>query len=780
MENQLMISLSRNKLLKNVEINKIDLRNIRGKLITIGEGEILYREGDHADGIFLVVSGEINLLKKRLLGKSKSFIFSEDDFFGQEEYLEETSRTSTAVALRDSYLIFLSKDEIDILIRQDDKILQNLRETFQEPISEAKTFSTIISDTKEEIKEQKIDFKEEEIKTQEESHEFFQSISDSSRSGDENLVHPLEKIESKIEKTPEENLPFDESLFNEDGIIKAEFEIPTEKTEEQKSKVIEKNAEETAEEKKVEQKPKDDLDDALFAALSGFTATQDEKKEMEISEENLSDQDDQSFYASMEDFEPKIPDEKLNEFKIEEDKIKKSFEEKTQLPEDEKIIEEAQEYINPLKEEIIEEKIETVKQTFEETKGIDLISKDEIKKTDNHEKQTNKLTTDELEMLLRAAELVNSTIKVDEVLQNIVTVAIQITNADRGTLYIVDKEKNELWSLILQANELKEIRLKIGEGLAGYSAKKGEVLNIRDVQNDPRFNNEYDRVSGYVTKSMICFPIKNNQAQVIGVLQLINSKNGFFTERDETFLAALSVHAALALQNAELVEKLLQGERVNSLGKMANFLIQDIKKPILVSKRYAEHLLSKNLQPEISQIVQMLLDQITHIVDLVQTTSSYSEGKTVLRTINASLNNTLADFATRIENFVNNKNCKIINEFDKDVTVRIDMKELYQSYFHIIRNACDAMPEGGTIHISTKREEKKVKILVKDNGIGIPDSIKEKIFDPFVSYGKKDGTGLGLPIAKKIIEAHNGKIEFDSAVGIGTTFIITLPIASIF
>lgn len=747
-----MISLGRNKLLKNVEINKIDLRNIRGKLITIGEGEILYREGDHADGIFLVVSGEINLLKKRLLGKSKSFIFSEDDFFGQEEYLEETSRTSTAVALRDSYLIFLSKDEIDILIRQDDKILQNLRETFQEPISEAKTFSTIISDTKEEIKEQKIDFKEEEIKTQEESHEFFQSISDSSRSGDENLVHPLEKIESKIEKTPEENLPFDESLFNEDGIIKAEFEIPTEKTEEQKSEVIEKNAEETAEEKKVEQKPKDDLDDALFAALSGFTATQDEKKEKEISEENLSDQDDQSFYASMEDFEPKIPDEKLNEFKIEEDKIEKSF----------------------------EEKIETVKQTFEETKGIDLIPKDEIKKTDNHEKQTNKLTTDELEMLLRAAELVNSTIKVDEVLQNIVTVAIQITNADRGTLYIVDKEKNELWSLILQANELKEIRLKIGEGLAGYSAKKGEVLNIRDVQNDPRFNNEYDRVSGYVTKSMICFPIKNNQAQVIGVLQLINSKNGFFTERDETFLAALSVHAALALQNAELVEKLLQGERVNSLGKMANFLIQDIKKPILVSKRYAEHLLSKNLQPEISQIVQMLLDQITHIADLVQTTSSYSEGKTVLRTINASLNNTLADFATRIENFVNNKNCKIINEFDKDVTVRIDMKELYQSYFHIIRNACDAMPEGGTIHISTKREEKKVKILVKDNGIGIPDSIKEKIFDPFVSYGKKDGTGLGLPIAKKIIEAHNGKIEFDSSVGIGTTFIITLPIASIF
>lgn len=779
MENQLLISLSRNKLLKNVEIDKIDLRNIRGKLITIGEGEILYREGDRADGIYLVVSGEINLLKKRLLGKSKSFIFSEDDFLGQEEFIEETSRTSTAVALRDSYLIFLSKEELDVLVRQNENILKNLREIFQEPISEVKTLSSIISYTKEEIKENKKNHEEEKTETQkEEANDFFQSISDSSRSSDENLVQPLEKVEPSIESFNEKKLPFDESLFNEDGIIKAEFEIPLAKTDVPNNEQLNEDVEQAKE----QQKPKDDLDDVLFAALNGFTTTNvDENQNKKVSDEILSNEDDQSFYASLDDFEPKIPDENLNKFKLpEEQKIEKTLDEKINIPEKEEIFEDVQQYIKPIKEEVKEEKNEFIEHTFEEAKEVETALKEEINTTDIIEQEKNKLTTDELEILLRAAELVNSTIKVDEVLQNIVTVAIQLTNADRGTLYIVDKEKNELWSLVLQANELKEIRLKIGEGLAGYSAKKGEVLNIQDVQNDPRFNKEYDRLSGYLTKSMICFPIKNNQSIVIGVLQLINSKHGFFTERDETFLAALSVHAALALQNAELVEKLLHGERVNSLGKMANFLIQDIKKPILVSKRYAEHLLSKNLQPEISQIVQMLLDQITHIADLVQTTSSYSEGKTVLRTINASLNNTLADFASRIENYVVGRSCRIINEFDKDVTVRIDIKELYQAYFHIIRNSCDAMPEGGAIYISTKREDKKVKILFKDNGLGIPDSIKDKIFDPFVSYGKKDGTGLGLSITKKIVEAHNGKIEFESSSGIGTTFIITLPIASIF
>ncbi|MCX7874757.1 MAG: ATP-binding protein [Melioribacteraceae bacterium] len=772
MENQLMISLSRNKLLKNVEINKIDLRNIRGKLITIGEGEILYREGDKADGIYLVVSGEINLLKKRLLGKSKSFIFGENEFFGHEEYLEETSRTSTAVALRDSYLIFLTKNEIDLLIRQNETILLNLREPSEETISESFNLHSIISKTKEEIKVAEnlvVEEKQTDNVEQKSDDDFFQSISDSSRSDISNIVQPLEKIETTQENI-EDDLQFDESLFNEDGIIKAEFEIPDVNINEEDLKKIETKDEnildvktEQPVEKPKEEKTIEDLDDALFAALSGVSKTTDEKKEFEINvDKNIENLEDQNFFASIE--EP------------ESNKQEDSF---IEASEKENILEEeARQFITQTNE--VDEQVEFVEQLDTKKVESDFIPVEEKILQDKSETIKTKLTTDELEVILRAAELLNSTIKVDEVLQNIVTVAMQLTNADRGTLYILDKEKNELWSLVLHANEIKEIRLKIGEGLAGYVAKTGEVLNIKNVQNDPRFNKEYDRASGYVTKSMLCFPIRNNQSQILGVIQLINSKNGYFTERDENFLAALSVHASLALQNAELVERLLQSERVHSLGKMANFLIQDIKKPILVSKRYAEHLLSKNLQPEISQIVQMLLDQITHIADLVQTTSSYSEGKTVLRTINASLNNTLADYASRVENFVIGKSCRVVNEFDKDVTIRIDIKEFYQCYFHIIKNSCDAMPEGGTIYISTKREDKKVKIIFKDNGLGIPDSVKDKIFDPFVSYGKKEGTGLGLSITKKIVEAHNGKIEFESTLGIGTTFVITLPVASIY
>ncbi|MDZ7764229.1 MAG: cyclic nucleotide-binding domain-containing protein [Melioribacteraceae bacterium] len=126
MENQLYIALESNKLFLDIDLTDLDLAEIQGDLQPLKEGEILYREEDSADKIFLVVSGEINLLKKKLLGSTKSFIFGENDFFGYDEIAEETSRTSTAVALRDSYLISLTKDELNMLLDQNHMIKTNL------------------------------------------------------------------------------------------------------------------------------------------------------------------------------------------------------------------------------------------------------------------------------------------------------------------------------------------------------------------------------------------------------------------------------------------------------------------------------------------------------------------------------------------------------------------------------------------------------------------------------------------------------------------------------
>jgi len=791
MENQLLITLSRNKLLKNVDISSINLRGIIGRLVTIGEGEILYREGDPAEEIYLVISGEINVLKKRLLGKTKSYIFTENDFLGHDEYFEETSRTSTAVALRDSYLITLSRNEIDLLIKQNDEIIVNLREPVSQlddealktnaftPLKEEFTSNEVAPQFTSEIEpEEEPDYLKSQPDT-EEPPSYFNSISDVSKSGYDNLIQPLEKIsftgvpenkpeETKGEENKDSNFPFnDSSFFNEDGIPKSEFELPD--LEDKPAKMPDQTFVGSTE-----------LDDALFNILSGSDSFDFEKKPP--LDENFNKEDDSFFSTLTKEYTstPEIKEIKAEgtfstkeESELNDDKLPN--EEQHDIPKREITI---SPYPRTTKEYGAEEIFDEADQKLKELENAKAHSAKFSNEFDKKDQGKELMSRDELEMIIQAAQIVNSTVRVDEALKAIVDVAAELTNADRGSLYLVEKEKGEIWSLVALGEEMKEIRLKIGEGLAGYVAKTGETINIPNVQKDPRFKSDYDKSSGYVTKNMICFPIKNKQGEIIGVLQLLNCAHGEFTKRDEEFLNALSVHSAIAIQNAELVEKLLQTERVHSLGKMANFLIQDIKKPVLVSKRYAEHLLTKQLTADVAQVIEMLLEQLTQVADIVQTTSSYSEGKTILRTLSVSLNNTLADYKSRVDAYVENRKSQIKNELDKDVTVKLDVKEFFQTYMHIIKNACDAMPDGGQIVVSTKRTDKNVKILIKDNGLGISEALKDKIFEPFMSYGKKEGTGLGLSITRKLVEAHSGKIEVESTVGQGATFIITLPVAT--
>lgn len=412
------------------------------------------------------------------------------------------------------------------------------------------------------------------------------------------------------------------------------------------------------------------------------------------------------------------------------------------------------------------------KNFLEKKKTYDTIEREKAGEVQNQ----RTLTADQLNLLISCTHSVNSNFKIDEVLRSIIDAATTLARADRGTLYIVDNEKNEIWSKIVRGDNIEEIRLKVGVGLAGWVAQTGETINIEDAATDNRFNPEYDKISGYKTKSMICFPIKNKVGMVVGVLQLINSLRGQFTEIDEDFLEALSVHAALALEKAELFEQTLKTDRLSSLGKVANFIIGDIKKPILTIKHFTEHIKKKSITPDVRQVLDMIIQQTNGVINLIQTTLSYSEGKTILRSKVQSLNKVIDEILEQLAEYVELRNVKLFRKYDKDVFVNVDRRELYQAVYQITKNACDALPNGGKFFISTKASETEVEIILKDEGLGIPPSILERIFEPFMSHGKKNGVGLGLCIAEKIVKEHEGRIIVESELGEGTEVKILLPL----
>jgi sigma-B regulation protein RsbU (phosphoserine phosphatase) len=169
-------------------------------------------------------------------------------------------------------------------------------------------------------------------------------------------------------------------------------------------------------------------------------------------------------------------------------------------------------------------------------------------------RQHNAREIEKLNRVIEAAKNLNSTLDLDKLLKVILDNALWIVDGDRGTVYLIDEEKEELWSRVLTADELFEIRLPMGKGIAGYVAATGDTLNIPDAYFDPRFDPEFDRRTGYKTESILCMPMRNKERKIIGVFQLLNKHAGTFTEEDETILDALSVHAAIAVENARLYE----------------------------------------------------------------------------------------------------------------------------------------------------------------------------------------------------------------------------------
>ena len=169
---------------------------------------------------------------------------------------------------------------------------------------------------------------------------------------------------------------------------------------------------------------------------------------------------------------------------------------------------------------------------------------------------------EELSSILEATKSLNSTIDLAELINIILHLASRQTGAERGTVFLVDQENNEIWSLVGLGLEQQEIRMPITQGLAGFVATSGETVNIPDAYQDPRFSREFDQKLGFRTRSLLCLPIRNKDNQIAGVLQLLNKKGGPFNAADEGFLQAISIHIALALENARLHRAMLGKERM--------------------------------------------------------------------------------------------------------------------------------------------------------------------------------------------------------------------------
>ncbi|MBK7258817.1 MAG: cyclic nucleotide-binding domain-containing protein [Ignavibacteriae bacterium] len=386
----------------------------------------------------------------------------------------------------------------------------------------------------------------------------------------------------------------------------------------------------------------------------------------------------------------------------------------------------------------------------------------------------NKL--DKLSLLIEATKIVNSVLNIDSLLGLIMDVATRSISADRGTLYLIDRATDELWSKVAQGVDMVEIRLPVGKGLAGYVARTGEIVNITNAYQDARFNPEIDKKSGYSTQTVLCMPMRNREGVIIGVFQLLNKRTGHFGPEDEAFIDALSVHAAMALENAQLAQRMVEGERLSAVGRMASSILHDIKNPLATMRLYADIIRRGSHTQDPAQLADQMIRQIDRFNDMAEEILDFAHGVSEISIESVALGEVLDPLVRFIETDLASHKIVLVRDIQYNGTCQLDVDKLARAVYNLTSNAVDVMPDGGTLTLSTASTNGYMVIGIGDTGPGIPEEVRSRLFEPFFTHGKRHGTGLGLSIVKKIMDEHRGRVEVDSTIGKGTIFRLFFPL----
>ncbi|MCT7950387.1 ATP-binding protein [Ancylothrix sp. C2] len=226
----------------------------------------------------------------------------------------------------------------------------------------------------------------------------------------------------------------------------------------------------------------------------------------------------------------------------------------------------------------------------------------------------------------------------------------------------------------------------------------------------------------------------------------------------------------------QLVSQVVYKEKMVLIGEMINTLIHDFKSPFTSIQLASEMLKEQHLDADTQEWCELIQAQITQMLSMADEVLEFSRGNSTLYKTPINVIDLLNRFHRLNRNYF--QHTKVAFIFDApDLTLSIDETKILRVLQNLVSNAVEAFnDQGGEIEIKVRATGNRVQIKIADNGPGIPQEIQKRLFEPFVTYGKSGGTGLGTAISQSIINAHGGEISFQSKVGAGTTFYIYLPL----
>ena len=382
---------------------------------------------------------------------------------------------------------------------------------------------------------------------------------------------------------------------------------------------------------------------------------------------------------------------------------------------------------------------------------------------------------DALSALFEIGKAITGSLNLEEVLTTIVEKASYLMHTRVSSLMLLDYSKEELVIKAVHGGG-KEYRLKpnlkVADSLIGSVVRSQEPLTVFDVRKEEGYRH-IDMAKRLGLCSLLCVPLIVKE-RVIGVINTYTADLHRFTKEEIRLLNGLADQSAIAIENAMLYEQMMhleerirETEKLGAMGEMAIEVAHEIRNPLTIVKMLF-HSLPISDKKDV-EVIESELDRMNRIV--TQFLDFVKGGKAKWSDIDVQevLENTLM----LVHHRLSQQRIQLEKMFSNPPIIPGDPEKVTQLFLNLFLNAIDAMEDGGRLEVSTENADGFVVIRVKDSGVGIPPTIKEGIFKPFVTT-KDKGLGLGLAIVHRIVQEHKGTIDVDTQPNAGTTFTVHL------
>ena len=395
-----------------------------------------------------------------------------------------------------------------------------------------------------------------------------------------------------------------------------------------------------------------------------------------------------------------------------------------------------------------------------------------------------------LQVMYRTALAVSHTLDIDELLDRIMSLIFEWVEADRGCIMLVNNETGTLEPRVRRNREgiSSGAAISISKTILDYVTEHAEGVLTSNAKDDKRWDTGASILNMDIREA-ICVPMRGRYG-VVGVIyidtssppQQLEEEGNKFREEHLKLMIAIAHQAALAVEDTSYYSAMLQAERLAAMGQTIATLSHHIKN-ILQGIRGGSYLIEMGLADDDKEvtrrgwhIVEKNQGRISNLVLDMLTFSKEREPQLVTSSLNAVVADVVELMQSRSEELGVALSWTAAEEMPD---LLFDPEGMHRAILNVLTNALDACEEveGGQVSVATElnKEKKLVRVLIKDNGSGIPADEVDTMFTLFVSSKGSRGTGLGLSVSQKICTEHGGQIVVQSAAGTGSQFALEIP-----